>query len=353
MEHGAGYRPDEDHQQRDDERHRLAGRGRGLGREPIEKSMHGARNAEATNMFASGRHRLRLQELAARQPKPHQPRRDVAAPRAAAAAERRFRAARSRASRAPAPKRDCRGNASLRGWAGRASGRCRPAPMQASVAKPRPQYGAGDPVAQLDRAGRPPAESARADQLRRAVAVRSKIRSEGSTGSRGAREKGLGVAHPVRPGGGREVARRSPRRQSRRQAPARPPGNPASAAVLAFSRTSSLLLESGRLAAPGDSFGRRIGPFQNEKGRRGGFPLLPCGLDLLMISSGPPPRGNGPFMTVPISPLSVIGMTWTYLRPSLPSRKRDRAVGERKQAYGPCPGRRCRPGATWCRAGAR
>src|SRR4029079_15203616 len=52
---------------------------------------------------------------------------------------------------------------------------------------------AGDPIAELDRAGLPPGEAARADQLRRSGgALEDQLR--GQDGIARAREEGLGVA---------------------------------------------------------------------------------------------------------------------------------------------------------------
>ena len=101
-----------------------------------------------------------------------------------------------------------------------------------------PRWDVRDPIAHLDRARRTPAEPARADQLRRAA--RSARRS-GTTAGPG---RAGWARTPRRRACGRATARsrdcaRSPRPRSPRQAPARLPGSPASAAVLAFSRTSS------------------------------------------------------------------------------------------------------------------
>ena len=97
-----------------------------------------------------------------------------------------------------------------------------------------------------------PTDAGRARTRRPAAArpsVRSKIRKDGRTGSRGLREEGLGVAHAVGPRRGRQVADDRLVGDRLWQAPAHLPANPASAAVLAFSRTSLLLLRRGRLAA--------------------------------------------------------------------------------------------------------
>ena len=57
---------------------------------------------------------------------------------------------------------------------------------------------------------------------------------------------------------------------------------------------------------------------EKEKGRRGGFPLLPCDLAVDLWAA---PSWGGPLSTSPYAFSSVvIGMTCTYLRPSLPSR---------------------------------
>ena len=103
--------------------------------------------------------------------------------------------------------------------------------------------GPREPIAELDRARRPAAEAARADQLRRAAAKLEDQAARAGPGRAGwqetPRRRACGRATEHWPGCGR-----SPRRQSRRQAPARPPGSPASAAILASSRTSSFSLAS-------------------------------------------------------------------------------------------------------------
>ena len=76
--------------------------------------------------------------------------------------------------------------------------------VQASVAKPRPQCGAGDPIAHLDRAGRAPAKAAFADQLRRAGGpLEDEERGEDGVARRA--QEGLGVADAKRPRRRRQV----------------------------------------------------------------------------------------------------------------------------------------------------
>src|SRR6476619_2080078 len=77
---------------------------------------------------------------------------------------------------------------------------------------------------------------------------------------------------------------------------------------------------AGRLTAAGDSFGRRFGPFQNERREERGLPSSP----LCLRSAGDLVRA-APLWERSLSDRSyfalsvIVGMTWTYLRPSLPS----------------------------------
>ena len=154
----------------------------------------------------------------------------------------------------------------------------------------------GDPIAHLDRAGRPPAEPARADQLRRA-AVRSKISSDGSTGSRGAGEKRLGVAHAIGPRRGRRLRTIASSAIAAASAGASS-GNPGLSSSLGVLANIVLLLV-GRLAAADDSFGRRCNSRKKGETPSGGFPfslLVSISQDLVRAA----PCGNGPFLTVPM-----------------------------------------------------
>src|SRR4051794_5659667 len=113
---------------------------------------------------------------------------------------------------------------------------------------------------------------------------------------------------------------RSPHRQSLRQAPVRPRGSQASAAISPFSRTSSLLLMRP-LHAARDSFGRRFWSFKNERREERGLPSSPFWsrsglLDLVRAA----PLWERSLYDRSYASLPLIGITWTYLRPSLPSR---------------------------------
>src|SRR3954465_14995709 len=66
--------------------------------------------------------------------------------------------------------------------------------------------------------------------------------------------------------------------------------------------------------------GEEFGPSETKEGRRGGFPLLPCGFDRFDLVRAAP-LWKRSLSDRSYALVSVIGMTWTYLRPSLPSRK--------------------------------
>ena len=115
-------------------------------------------------------------------------------------------------------------------------------------------------------------------------------------------------------------------------------------------------LFSSRAAASGRSVtvsGEDLGPSERKKGEATGASLFSLVVSILsdLVRAAPLWERSLSDRSYLLS-LSVIGMTWTYLRPSLPSRNATRPSVSAKR-YGPCPGRRCRPGATWCRAGAR
>src|SRR3954447_5940718 len=65
--------------------------------------------------------------------------------------------------------------------------------------------------------------------------------------------------------------------------------------------------------------GEEFGPSDTKEGRRGGFPLLPCGFDRFDLVRAAP-LWKRSLSDRSYALVSLIGMTWTYLRPSLPSR---------------------------------